>query len=98
MCGFRESRVSSFIPRKVGVSTCGSVLSPSLWQFLFFGGGEGENCGLSLHFTDLKIPKTLPCSQIPRFCKKKMWWIQMHSTQRDHLHAGCWRHVEEALS
>ena len=29
VCGFQESRVSSFTPRKVGVSTWGSVLSPS---------------------------------------------------------------------
>ena len=25
-----------------------------------------------------------------------MWCTQMHSTQRDHLHVGCWKHVGEA--
>ena len=81
----------------------GQCLVSKLYGDFFFGGGEGENCGLSLHFTDLKTPvicplTALPCSQLPGFCKQTMWRIQMHSMQRDQLHVGCWRRVGEAQS
>ena len=56
VCGFLESRVLSFTPRKVGVSTWCSVLSPSFMVIFFFGGVEGEQCGLCLHFTYLETP------------------------------------------
>ena len=74
------------LPReRWGVSTWGSVLSPSFMATFSLGGGEGENRGLSLHFTDLKTPVICPllypCSQLPGFCKQNMWCIQMHSTQ-----------------
>ena len=102
MCGFHESRVSSFTPRKVGVSTWGSVLSPSFMVTFSLEVEREKNCGLGLHFTDLKTPShlstALPCSQLPAFCRQKMWCIQMRSKWRDHLHVGCWRHVGEEQS
>ena len=90
MRGFHESQESSFIPRKVGVSIAGCVLSPSFIS----------RPVSSLHWSEdpSHLSSSVPCSQLPGFCKQKMWCIQMHSTQRDHLHVGCWRHVGEAQS
>ena len=51
-CGFHERWVSSFTPRKVGVSTWSNVLSPSFV--------EREKTGLCIHYTDLETPVMCP--------------------------------------
>ena len=43
ICGFHERRQSSVAPKKIGVSACGSILSPSLILTCSFV-VEGENC------------------------------------------------------
>ena len=54
MCGFHERRVLCFTPRKVGVATWGSVLSPGymatfLWRFFFFFCGRSAVLRPSVH-------------------------------------------------
>ena len=46
--------MSSLTPRKVGVSTWISILSPSFIATFYFGCGEGENCGLCPHLIDIR--------------------------------------------
>ena len=99
MCGFHERRVSSFTPRKVGVSTWSSVLSPSFMATFSLGWRGRKRWPVSsLHWSEdpRRLPTVVPSSQIPVFCKQKILCIQMHSTRWDYLHVGFWRNVREA--
>ena len=56
LCGCHGRRVSSFTPR----FTVRQCFISKLYGDVFFGEGEGENCCLCLHFTDLKTPVVCP--------------------------------------
>ena len=49
-----------FYPEKGGSLHLGRCLVSKLYGDFSFGGGKGENCGLGLHFTDLKTPVICP--------------------------------------
>ena len=90
MCGCQA------LPRERWESLLGVVSClQALWQlFLWRWRGRKLWPESSLHWSEdpSHLSTALPCSQLPGFCKQK-WYIQMHSIQRDHLHAECWRHV-----
>ena len=90
------------LPRERWESLLGVVSCLQALLRLFLWRWRGRKLWLesSLHWSEdpSHLSTALPCSQLPGFCRQKMWCIQMHSIQRDHLHVGCWRHVGEAQS
>ena len=88
------------LPRESWESPLGAVSClQALWRlFLWRWKGRKLWPESSLHWSEdpSRLSTALPCSQLPGFCRQKMWCIQMRSKRRDHLHVGCWRHVGEA--